>query len=190
MDKVIVFTRTKHGADKVVRSLIGAGISASAIHGNKSQTARTTALHHFKTGKLRAMVATDIAARGLDVDGITHVVNYDLPEEPETYVHRIGRTARAGTDGDAVSFCSARERDWLRAIERLIRKPIPVDRTHAWHSEEARNATGEAARPEPKSQRGGGQRRPQRARSEQSSAPGRTHKGGSFSPGRRSAARR
>jgi ATP-dependent RNA helicase RhlE len=190
MDKVIVFTRTKHGADKVVRSLIGAGISASAIHGNKSQTARTTALHHFKTGKLRAMVATDIAARGLDVDGITHVVNYDLPEEPETYVHRIGRTARAGTDGDAVSFCSARERDWLRAIERLIRKPIPVDRTHAWHSEEARNATGEAARPEPKSQRGGGQRRPQRARSEQGSAPGRTHKGGSFSPGRRSAARR
>jgi ATP-dependent RNA helicase RhlE len=108
MDKVIVFTRTKHGADKVVRELVSAGIPSAAIHGNKSQTARTTALYNFKTGKLRAMVATDIAARGLDVDGITHVVNYDLPEEPETYVHRIGRTARAGTDGDAVAFCSAR----------------------------------------------------------------------------------
>lgn len=158
MDKVIVFTRTKHGADKVVRSLCAAGIHAAAIHGNKSQTSRTTTLHHFKIGKLRALVATDIAARGLDVDGITHVVNYDLPEEPETYVHRIGRTARAGLDGDAVSFCAARERDGLRDIEKLIRKPIPVDRMHPYHSEEARTATGAAARPEPKTQRGRGQR--------------------------------
>jgi len=156
MDKVIVFARTKHNADKVVKKLLAAGIVTAAIHGNKSQSARTAALHGFKTGRVRALVATDIAARGLDVDAITHVVNYELPEEPETYVHRIGRTARAGMDGDAVSFCSARERDWLRDIERLIRKSIPVDRNHKYHSEEARNATGAAARPEPKSQRGGG----------------------------------
>lgn len=169
MSKVIVFTRTKHGADKVIRRLVQAGIHSAAIHGNKSQTARTTALYNFKTGKMRALVATDIAARGLDVDGITHVVNYDLPEEPETYVHRIGRTARAGTDGDAVSFCAAREREGLRDIEKLIRKPIPVDRSHAYHSEAARLATGAEARPEPKTQRG--QRRPS-GPSGQGSRPG------------------
>jgi ATP-dependent RNA helicase RhlE len=156
MDKVIVFTRTKHGADKVVKCLSASGISVAAIHGNKSQNARTAALHGFKTGRLRALVATDIAARGLDVDGITHVVNYDLPEEPETYVHRIGRTARAGLEGDAVSFCAARERDMLRDIERMIRKAIPVDHDHAYHSDVAKNAVGAAARPEPKGQRGGG----------------------------------
>jgi len=154
MDKVIVFTRTKHGADKVVRRLIQSGISTCAIHGNKSQGARTTALSGFKTGKVRVLVATDIAARGLDVDDITHVVNYDLPEEPETYIHRIGRTARAGAEGDAVSFCSARERDWLRGIEALIGKPVPVDRQHRFHSEAARAATGADARPEPRKMQG------------------------------------
>jgi ATP-dependent RNA helicase RhlE len=159
MDKVIIFTRTKHGANKVVKKLDAAGVSAAAIHGNKSQTARTTALHHFKTGKLRALVATDIAARGIDVDGITHVVNYDLPEEPETYIHRIGRTARAGAGGDAFSFCAARERDWLRGIEKLIRKSVPVERNHSYHSDDARNAVGAEARPLPKTGRGGGQNR-------------------------------
>ena len=154
MDKVIVFSRTKHGANKVVQKLEQAGITAAAIHGNKSQTARTKALDGFKAGSVRALVATDIAARGIDVDGITHVVNYDLPEEPETYVHRIGRTARAGTDGDAVSFCSARERDWLRQIERMIRKEVPVDSDHKYHSETARRATGSDARPEPRKQQG------------------------------------
>jgi ATP-dependent RNA helicase RhlE len=154
MDKIIVFTRTKHGANKVVKKLDAAHITAAAIHGNKSQTARTAALHQFKTGKLRVLVATDIAARGIDVDGITHVVNYDLPEEPETYVHRIGRTARAGAEGDAVSFCSARERDWLRAIEKLIRKVVPAEKNHRYHSETARNAVGAEARPEPKSRQG------------------------------------
>ena len=153
MDKVLVFTRTKHGADKVVRHLAGAGIRALAIHGNKSQNARTSALAGFRTGDTRCLVATDIAARGLDVDGITHVVNYDMPSEPETYVHRIGRTARAGAEGDAFTFCSARERDALRDVERLIRKPVPVDRGHRFHSEEARLATGADARPEPKTQR-------------------------------------
>jgi len=189
MDKVLVFTRTKHGADKVVKQLVSAGIPVSAIHGNKSQNARTTALSGFKSGKVRALIATDIAARGLDVDGITHVVNYDLPEEPETYVHRIGRTARAGAEGDAVSFCAARERDWLRDIERLIRKAIPVDPTHKYHSEAARHATGAAARPEPKTQRGGGPHRSsgpsaRRPRQGHSSRP--PHKGGSFAPSRRS----
>jgi ATP-dependent RNA helicase RhlE len=152
MDKVIVFTRTKHGADKVVRKLAAADISACAIHGNKSQGARTKALDGFRTGNVRALVATDIAARGLDVDGVTHVVNYDLPEEPETYIHRIGRTARAGAEGDAVSFCSAREREWLRGIERLIRKPVQPVLDHRWHSEAARTATGAEARPEPRKQ--------------------------------------
>jgi ATP-dependent RNA helicase RhlE len=163
MDKVIVFSRTKHGANKVVKKLEAANISAAAIHGNKSQTARTKALAEFKDGKVRALVATDIAARGIDVDGITHVVNYDLPEEPESYVHRIGRTARAGADGDAVSFCSARERDWLRQIEKLIRKEVPVDSGHSYHSEVARRAVGSDARPEPKGRQGnrrGGSRRP------------------------------
>ncbi len=156
MDKVLVFTRTKHGADKVVKKLVAARISASAIHGNKSQTNRTSALNGFRTGKVRALVATDIAARGLDVDGITHVVNYDLCEEPETYVHRIGRTARAGLGGDAVSFCAARERDMLRDIERTICKNIPVDAAHEYHSDTARDARGADARPEPKGRRGGG----------------------------------
>jgi ATP-dependent RNA helicase RhlE len=175
MDKVIVFSRTKHGANKVVKKLESAGIRSAAIHGNKSQTVRTKALAEFKSGRLRALVATDIAARGIDVDGITHVINYDLPEDPETYVHRIGRTARAGTDGDAVSFCSARERDWLRQIEKMIRKEIPVDTDHKYHSETARRATGSDARPEPKSRQGhrrggrpggggGGTRRPSRRR--------------------------
>ncbi len=154
MDKVIVFSRTKHGANNVVKKLTAAGISSAAIHGNKSQTARTKALAEFKAGKVRALVATDIAARGIDVDGITHVVNFDLPEEPETYVHRIGRTARAGTDGDAVSFCSARERDWLRQIEKMICKEVPVDCEHKYHSEIARRATGSDARPEPKQRQG------------------------------------
>jgi len=191
MDKVIVFTRTKHGANKVVKKLMAANVSAAAIHGNKSQTARTAALAGFKTGKVRALVATDIAARGIDVDGITHVVNYDLPEEPETYIHRIGRTARAGTDGDAVSFCSARERDWLRQIEKLIRKTVPVDQGHKYHSEEARNARGTDARPEPKTQRGGGRRRSGGCPG-QSRSPRASHKGGggSFAPARRSQHRR
>jgi len=196
MDKVIVFSRTKHGADKVVKQLDAAGITASAIHGNKSQTARTKALAGFKAGAVRALVATDIAARGIDVDGITHVVNYDLPEEPETYVHRIGRTARAGLDGDAVSFCSARERDFLRDIEKMICKPIPVDHQHKYHSEKARNAVGSDARPEPKSRQGNrrsGGGRPGGQGGGGSRAPrtggASAFKGGSYGPSRRSQSR-
>jgi ATP-dependent RNA helicase RhlE len=157
INRVIVFVQMKHAADKVVHKLVGSGISAEAIHGNKSQSARTRALAGFKVGKVRVLVATDIAARGLDVDDITHVVNYDLPIEPETYVHRIGRTARAGASGDAVSFCAAEDREFLRDIERLIRKAIPVETAHEFHSETARNATGANARPPPRRQmRGGG----------------------------------
>ena len=153
MNRVLVFTQMKHAANKVCEKLAKAGIIAEAIHGNKSQSARMAALHGFKTGRVRVLVATDIAARGIDVDNITHVINYHLPIEPETYIHRIGRTARAGAEGDAISFCSPEERDFLRAIERLIRKPIPVETQHPYHSEAARHATGAAARPPP---RGGG----------------------------------
>ena len=126
IDRVLVFTRTKHGADKVVRSLHKAGVAADAIHGNKSQGQRERALSAFRDGRVRTLIATDIAARGIDVDGVSHVVNYDLPNVPETYVHRIGRTARAGRDGVAISFCDHEEAAYLRDIERLIRMSIPA----------------------------------------------------------------
>ena len=125
-DRVLVFTRTKHGADKVVRGLQKAGYTAEAIHGNKSQNQRERVLAAFRSGKLLTLIATDIAARGIDVDGVSHVVNYDLPNVPEGYVHRIGRTARAGADGVAISFCDHEERAYLRDIERLIRMTIPA----------------------------------------------------------------
>ena len=124
-DRVLVFTRTKHGADKVVRALQKTGFAAEAIHGNKSQNQRERVLADFREGKLRILIATDIAARGIDVDGVSHVVNYDLPNIPESYVHRIGRTARAGADGIAISFCDHEEAPFLRDIERMIRMSIP-----------------------------------------------------------------
>jgi ATP-dependent RNA helicase RhlE len=128
--RALVFTRTKHGADRVVRQLEKFGIRAEAIHGNKSQNARQRALANFKSGKTTVLIASDIAARGIDIDEITHVVNFDLPNEPETYVHRIGRTARAGASGMAVSFCDSEERSYLQSIQRLIRKEIPVRKDH------------------------------------------------------------
>jgi ATP-dependent RNA helicase RhlE len=126
IERALVFTRTKHGADKVVRGLAKAGIAAEAIHGNKSQNQRSRVLAAFRTGEVRTLVATDIAARGIDVDGISHVVNFDLPNVPETYVHRIGRTARAGAEGIAISLCDAEEAAFLRDIEKLIRLSIPA----------------------------------------------------------------
>ncbi len=126
VDRAIVFTRTKHGADKVVKKLGAVGIRAEAIHGNKSQNQRLRALDAFKKGQIRVLVASDIAARGLDIDDITHVINFEIPNEPETYVHRIGRTGRAGASGAAVSLCDGEERGFLRDIERIIRKPVPV----------------------------------------------------------------
>jgi superfamily II DNA/RNA helicase len=126
-DRVLVFTRTKHGADKVVRVLEKAGLRAEAIHGNKSQNNRERTLKAFRDGSLRTLVATDIAARGIDVDGVSHVINFDLPNVPESYVHRIGRTARAGADGVAISFCDHEEAAYLRDIEKLIRMSIPAE---------------------------------------------------------------
>jgi ATP-dependent RNA helicase RhlE len=122
----LVFARTKHGADKIVKDLVKAGVNAMAIHGNKSQNARQNALSNFKSGKTRVLVATDIAARGIDVDDLSHVINFELPNIPETYVHRIGRTGRAGASGIAISFCDAEEKEYLRDIQKLISKTIPV----------------------------------------------------------------
>jgi len=122
-----VFTRTKRGADRVARHLEAAGIRVAAIHGNKSQPQREQALAAFRASKIRVLVATDIAARGIDIDQVTHVVNYELPEVPEAYVHRIGRTARAGAAGIAISLCDVDERDLLRGIERLTRQSIPAE---------------------------------------------------------------
>lgn len=122
--RTLVFSRTKHGADKIVKQLIQTGVPSASLHGNKSQGARTRALADFRSGKAPVLVATDIAARGLDVDDITLVVNYDLPPEPETYIHRIGRTGRAGATGIARSFCTSQEYKYLKAIERLLREPI------------------------------------------------------------------
>ena len=151
MSRAIVFTRTKHGADKVVRHLHASGIKAEAIHGNKSQNARERALANFRSSKTPVLVATDIASRGIDVDGITHVVNYDISHEPETYVHRIGRTARAGASGAAVSFCDAEEMPNLRAIQRLIRASIPVKTDHPTYA--AGGETMRASKPADRSHR-------------------------------------
>jgi ATP-dependent RNA helicase RhlE len=139
VERAIVFTRTKHGANRLVKELERGEIASEAIHGNKSQGARQRALDNFKTGRLKVLIATDIAARGIDVDGITHVINFDLPNIPESYVHRIGRTARAGAAGIAVSLCSREERGYLRDIERLTRQPIKkLDAPEATAEENAR----------------------------------------------------
>ena len=169
--RAIVFTRTKHGANRVCEHLEKAGIVAEAIHGNKSQSARERALDGFRAGRVRALVATDIAARGIDVEGVTHVINFDMPVEPESYVHRIGRTARAGRDGVAWSFCSADELPMLRAIEKTIRKAVPVEADHPHHAAEVARRHGSASpgrplagpRPQPRPQgRPGGPSAPPR----------------------------
>ncbi len=147
IERVLIFTRTKHGADKVVRGLIKAGLAAQAIHGNKSQNQRERVLAAFRKGEVTTLVATDIAARGIDVDGISHVVNFDLPNVPETYVHRIGRTARAGAGGIAISLCDGEELSLLRDIEKLIRKSIPstgaIARTVRSESSNGRHHAGQ-----------------------------------------------
>ncbi|MFT8664938.1 DEAD/DEAH box helicase [Acetobacter orientalis] len=139
--RAVVFTLMKHEANKVAEFLNKNSIVAEAIHGNKSQGARERAMKGFRAGSVKVLVATDIAARGIDVDEVSHVFNYDLPNVPESYVHRIGRTARAGRDGWAVSFCDPEQRAWLRDIEKTIGKPIPVVRDHPWHSADAENST-------------------------------------------------
>ena len=132
VQNALVFSRTKHGADKIAKDLTKQGIPAAAIHGNKSQSARVAALEGFKAGQTRVLVATDIAARGIDINELSYVFNYDLPEVPETYVHRIGRTARAGADGTAISFCAPEEQEYLAGIEKLNRRKIPVVSGHPW----------------------------------------------------------
>jgi ATP-dependent RNA helicase RhlE len=126
LGRTLVFSRTKHGADKVVKYLEEHGMPAAAIHGNKSQPQRERALADFRDGRTRVLIATDIAARGIDVDGVSHVINFDLPNVPESYVHRIGRTARAGAEGMAISLCANDERPFLKSIEKLIRARVPV----------------------------------------------------------------
>lgn len=130
MSSVLVFTRTKHGANKVVKDLLGSNMKAEAIHGNKSQSAREGALNKFKSGKIDILVATDIAARGIDIEALSYVFNYDLPEVPETYIHRIGRTGRAGLTGEAIAFCDSQEKPLLIAIEKHINRKIPVVADH------------------------------------------------------------
>jgi ATP-dependent RNA helicase RhlE len=159
---VIVFTRTKRGADKVARYLEACGIGAAAIHGDKSQSQREKALAAFKAGACRAMVATDIAARGIDVDGVTHVINYELPNVPEAYVHRIGRTARAGATGIAISLCSDDERSLLKDIQRATRQIIPTfDRRNDKVLAQA-TAVAEALSPEKSRQHDEAESRPNR----------------------------
>ena len=159
ISRALVFARTKHGADRVVRKLASAGFAADAIHGNKSQGQRTRALDAFKKGKARILVATEIAARGIDVDDVSHVINFDLPNVPEQYVHRIGRTARAGNGGHAISFCAPDERAYLRDIERLTKQAVPVMETDL--SLAAPRADERPARPKGPSGRDG---QPQRKR--------------------------
>lgn len=134
IERALVFARTKYGSDKIAKALNRAGIRADAIHGDKSQNARQLALNNFKSGKIRILVATDIAARGIDVDNLTHVINYELPNVPETYVHRIGRTGRAGASGIAISFCDGEERAYLKDIQQLIKQAIPVVEEHPYHA--------------------------------------------------------
>ena len=165
MDSLLVFSRTKHGANKIVRILEKAGHKAAAIHGNKSQNARQKALGEFKDGDLNVLVATDIAARGIDVDELSYVINYDLPNVPETYVHRIGRTGRAKASGIAISFCDAEERDYLRDIQRLIDQRIPVISDHPYLDDGRTETSSE--RPSRSANNGRGNKKPSRRRNSQ-----------------------
>lgn len=169
MNSVLVFVGMKYRADKIVDILSRNGISADAIHGNKSQYQRTRALNNFKARKTRVLVATDIAARGIDIENISHVINYDLPNEPENYVHRIGRTARAGTEGTAYSFCEAEDRNYLNQIEKITKRKIE-QADHKYHSVKAKSAEGAQAKPKPRRGRGGS---PGRGRSPSRGGPSR-----------------
>jgi ATP-dependent RNA helicase RhlE len=201
MGRTLVFTRTKHGADRLARALAQAGVESAVIHGNKSQNNRVRALDAFRSGRVPLLIATDVAARGIDVDGVSHVINYELPNEPESYVHRIGRTGRAGASGDAIAFCDPAEREYLRQIERLTRKQLQVvterpsqaplrppirnsePEEYAPHHDPRRRQQRSAGARD-SGQRAGGQRSQGQSR-RQSSGP----TNGSWGPPRRSAAR-
>ena len=162
VESAIVFTRTKHGANRVVKHLLKMNVEAAAIHGNKSQGARIRALAGFKSGEVRILVATDIASRGIDVDGVSHVINFDLPNIPESYVHRIGRTGRAGRQGIAIAFCDETESDYLRDIQRLIGETITVQDDHPWHFPEAIPSASRTMQPRNTKPKGQGNRGPRR----------------------------
>ncbi len=180
MTRTLVFTRTKHGADKVVKALTVAGYNTAAIHGNKSQTNREKALAGFKAGKVLALVATDIAARGIDIDSVSHVINYDLPFVPESYVHRIGRTARAGADGEAIAFCTPEDRGLLRDIEKTIRQLVPV-KEHALGLKVDELAPNFGWDPDAKRKSGGGRHMPKKPHRGQAAQPQRNE--GRFAKG-------
>jgi ATP-dependent RNA helicase RhlE len=193
--RALVFARTKHGANKVAEQLARSGVRTDAIHGNKSQNARQKALEDFRNGKVRVLVATDIAARGIDVDGITHVINFDLPNEPESYVHRIGRTARAGNDGIAISFCDAEERAYLRDIEKTIRQQVEVDAAHPFHAahiaEGQRSTGGSGGRGGDGRRQGRGEHNKAERHARNGQAAGRSHRvHGSSAPAHAKAERR
>lgn len=180
VERAIVFTRTKHGANRVVKQLAARGVDSAAIHGNKSQSAREKALGAFRHGTMRVLVATDIAARGIDVSGVTHVVNFDLPDDPESYVHRIGRTARAGAVGKAYTLCSPEERPLLQRVERLTMRRIPIVEAHPY----ADGATPNTPDPAPERRPLHGQRR-LRGNPQSSRSPMRSAEGGAGSAGTR-----
>ncbi|MBC3538248.1 DEAD/DEAH box helicase [Rufibacter sediminis] len=206
IQRALVFSRTKHGADRIAKELSKVGISAQSIHGDKAQSTRVKALTQFKNNELKALVATDIAARGIDVDDLTHVINVDLPNEPETYVHRIGRTGRAGAEGMALSFCDDTELPYLRDIEKLTKQTIPVEEDQPFHVEYSKlplaggKATDKAAKKSNgagggnngnRGPRGGGQssgqgnRRPDQRRSGSSQNSGGSSQGGGRNSGNR-----
>ena len=183
-EKVLVFSRTKHGCNRIVRQLGQDGIEALAIHGNKSQGAREKSLRRFRNGSLQVLVATDVASRGIDVSDISHVINLDLPNEPEVYVHRIGRTGRAGQGGIAIAFCDENEGEYLRGIEKTIRQAIPVDEGQPFHSEKARSCKGNKA-PKKQQNRGRGRRQPRNNKSNgnhSNEKSNRQSKGGRYKP--------
>jgi len=183
IDRALIFTRTKHGANRLAQKLVRARIEAAAIHGNKSQSARESALRRFKSGQTRVVVATDIAARGIDVKGLSHVINYDLPNEPEAYVHRIGRTGRAGESGVALSLCAPEERVHLKAIERLTRKTLerletPADLVSESDTSERERAPGRGRRPGNRQQGGARSSRSQGSAHSASGASGGSRRAG------------
>ncbi|WP_370457524.1 DEAD/DEAH box helicase [Rufibacter sp. XAAS-G3-1] len=194
IQRALVFSRTKHGADRIAKELSKAGISAQSIHGDKAQSTRVKALTQFKNNELKALVATDIAARGIDVDDLTHVINIDLPNEPETYVHRIGRTGRAGAEGMALSFCDDTELAYLRDIERLTKQTIPVEEDQPFHVDYAKlplaggKATDKAARNgsgnggQNRGPRGGGAQGNRRPDQRRASSGGQSSSGGNRNP--------
>ncbi len=189
LSRVIVFTRTKHCANRVSEQLEKSGVQAEAIHGNKSQGARQRALDNFRNGRARVLVATDIAARGIDVAGITHVINYELPNEPESYVHRIGRTARAGRSGIALSFCDNAERGHLRSIEKLTKRPLTVVDTTEWLGEQIVVPAGEPRAPRgpggPRKAGGGNRNQPGKQRRIGKPKGGQEARGGNPNAGRK-----